>query len=248
MPRLRTTGSAITSSASRKTGKCSRSSSDSSRSTWRVSAPIADLVALLADVRELRQVVDVDQVRGVREPQLHHRQQAVAAGDDARVRAERAAATRSRRRRSSPARTQTVLGSASGSLVLDGRVGADDRRARQPLRARLADLGVERARGQAAAGHVAQDRAADRARARRSAPRGRAARASACPSCRPRRSAARVIVGALREVAEARPPRRPGRGRRRGRRVAQPGLLDEQALERVDAGVEVGVDVVDDRR
>ncbi len=40
VPRLRTTGSAITSSASRKSGKCSASSSDFSRLTWRVSAPI----------------------------------------------------------------------------------------------------------------------------------------------------------------------------------------------------------------
>ena len=41
VPRLRTTGSAITCSASRKTGNCSASSSDLSRSTWRVSAPMA---------------------------------------------------------------------------------------------------------------------------------------------------------------------------------------------------------------
>src|SRR6516165_3815938 len=41
VPRLRTTGSAITSSASRKIGKCSASTSESSNSTCRVSAPIA---------------------------------------------------------------------------------------------------------------------------------------------------------------------------------------------------------------
>ena len=40
VPRLRTTGSAITCSASRKSGKRSASSSDFSRSTWRVSAPM----------------------------------------------------------------------------------------------------------------------------------------------------------------------------------------------------------------
>ena len=44
-----------------------------------------DLAALLADVRELREIVDVDQVLGVRQPQLHHRQQAVTARDDARL-------------------------------------------------------------------------------------------------------------------------------------------------------------------
>ena len=45
--------------------------------------PDRDLAVLLADVRELGQVVDVDQVLGVREPELHHRQQAVPARDDA---------------------------------------------------------------------------------------------------------------------------------------------------------------------
>ena len=39
VPRLRTTGSAMTCSASRKTGNHSASRPDSSRSTWRVSAP-----------------------------------------------------------------------------------------------------------------------------------------------------------------------------------------------------------------
>ena len=48
----------------------------------------ADLAVLLADVGELREVVDVDQVLGAGEPQLHHRQQAVAAGDDPRLGAE----------------------------------------------------------------------------------------------------------------------------------------------------------------
>ena len=40
VPRLRTTGSAITCSASRKSGKCPASNSDFKRSTCRVSAPI----------------------------------------------------------------------------------------------------------------------------------------------------------------------------------------------------------------
>ena len=47
-----------------------------------------DLTVLLADVGELVQVVDVDQVLRVREPELHHRQQAVPARDDAGSRAE----------------------------------------------------------------------------------------------------------------------------------------------------------------
>ena len=40
VPRLRTTGSAITSSASANSGKWRASTSDLRRSTWRVSAPI----------------------------------------------------------------------------------------------------------------------------------------------------------------------------------------------------------------
>jgi len=47
-----------------------------------------DLVALLAYEVQLREVVDVDQVLGAGQPQLHHRQQAVPAGDDSRVGAE----------------------------------------------------------------------------------------------------------------------------------------------------------------
>ena len=48
-----------------------------------------DLAALLADVAELGlERVDVDQVLGRREPQLHHRQQRVAAGDEPGLRAE----------------------------------------------------------------------------------------------------------------------------------------------------------------
>ena len=46
------------------------------------------LVALLADVGQLMQVVDVDQVLGIREAKLHHRQQAVPPGDDSGLGAE----------------------------------------------------------------------------------------------------------------------------------------------------------------
>ena len=41
-----------------------------------------DLVALLADVRQIGESSDVDQHARLRESQLHHRQQAVAAGDE----------------------------------------------------------------------------------------------------------------------------------------------------------------------
>src|SRR4051812_23604783 len=71
-------------------------------------------------------------------------------------------------------------------LVLDRRVGADDGRALELLRARLAGLGVECARLEAAARDVAQDRAARRARGR---DRGLAAEA------RERQRAARVDLG-----------------------------------------------------
>src|ERR671935_1836172 len=47
-----------------------------------------NLAPLFADVGELGEVVDVDQQLGLREAQLHHRQQAVAAGDDPGVRAD----------------------------------------------------------------------------------------------------------------------------------------------------------------
>jgi len=45
-----------------------------------------NLVALRANVGELVQVVDVDQVLGVGQTQLHHRQEAVAPSDDSRLR------------------------------------------------------------------------------------------------------------------------------------------------------------------
>src|SRR5829696_1713089 len=50
--------------------------------------PDPHLAALLPDVGELGEVVDVDQVLRVRQPELHHRQQAVTAGDDSRLRTE----------------------------------------------------------------------------------------------------------------------------------------------------------------
>ena len=108
VPRLRTTGSAITRSASRKIGKRAASASDSSSSRCRVSAPIRICVRLDRDVAELVvQVVDVDQVLEVGQPQLHHRQQAVPAGDEPGSRCRAAPAGRWRGRRWWRARTRT---------------------------------------------------------------------------------------------------------------------------------------------
>src|SRR4051812_22229585 len=56
------------------------------------------------------------------------------------------------------------LAVAPEGRVLHRRVRADDRRTGELLRARLARLGVQRAGGEASAGHVAQHRAARRAR------------------------------------------------------------------------------------
>ena len=51
--------------------------------------PDPDLVLLSVDVAELvGEAVDVNQVLRRRQPQLHHRQQAVAAGEQARFRSE----------------------------------------------------------------------------------------------------------------------------------------------------------------
>jgi len=50
--------------------------------------PDPDLAFLLADVGELVELVDVDQVLRVGQAELHHRQQAVTARDDARLGAE----------------------------------------------------------------------------------------------------------------------------------------------------------------
>src|SRR4051812_10576602 len=129
--------------------------------------------------------------------------------------------------------------------VLDRRVRADDRRALELLGGGLARLGVQRAGHEAAARHVAQDRAARRA--------GGGDRRLAAEA-RERQRAARVDLGdprrlrrlALREVAE---PLRGGAGVQaldQADGVAHAGLLDEQALEQVDARVEIAVDRGDD--
>src|SRR3954447_1156079 len=129
-------------------------------------------------------------------------------------------------------------------LVALRRVGADHRRALESLRARLARLGIQQPRGQAAALDVAQHPAA-RARGgdrRLAAEAGQRQRALRVDLADPRRA----DLPALREVAEAL-----GGGARvqavdQPDGVLHPGLLDEQALEQVDARVEVAVDVADD--
>ena len=75
-----------------------------------------DDVAVLADVRQVADAADVDEHRGLREPQLHQRQQRVPAGQDLRVVGRRRAA-RSRGRPTRPARTRRQPGSCRTSLV-----------------------------------------------------------------------------------------------------------------------------------
>ena len=222
---------------------------------------------VLADVGEVGEVVDVDQVRGLGEPQLHHRQQAVAAGDDPRLRAE----PLERRDRALDAGRTFVLewrGGLHGAPLLrqdclagnrlrgwpmssrrsycSGRFGADDRRARQLRGARLAARRVEGARRRAAVGGIAQRRAAragggDRRLAAEPRERQRAARVDLAD---PRRH----DVRALREVAQALRGRARVEALDQAHGVGHPRLLDQQPLERGHAGVEVRVDVVDDSR
>src|SRR5919107_2284700 len=129
--------------------------------------------------------------------------------------------------------------------VLHRRVRADHGRAGHLLGPRLARLGVQRPRGEAAAGDVAQDGAAGRA--------GRGDRRLAAePGERQRplrvdlADARRLRRRALGEVAE--PLRRGARVEALDEAdgVLHAGLLDEQPLEQVDAGVEVLVDRRDD--
>ena len=86
VPRLRTTGSAMTRSASWKIRKCSPATADDEQLGVAGHRPDPQLVALEADVGELAgEVVDVDEVLGPGEAQLHHREQRVAAGDEPRL-------------------------------------------------------------------------------------------------------------------------------------------------------------------
>src|SRR5512132_4680852 len=129
-------------------------------------------------------------------------------------------------------------------FVLHGCVGADDRRPGQGLRPRLADLRVELPRRQASSLHVPQCGTCGVPDCNRSLA------AEPCEGERPLRidlaDPRRLDRRALREVPEA-------GGRRSGVQtldeadgVGQAGFLDEQALEQVDARVEVLVDRQDD--
>src|SRR5215207_4033126 len=128
--------------------------------------------------------------------------------------------------------------------VLDGRAGADHRRPRQLFGARLARLGIERARLEAAALHVPKHRALGaRGGDRRLSPEPRERERPLRVHLRDARWLDGLAVG---EVAQPL-----GRGPRietfdQSDRVRQARLLHEQALEQVDARVEVGVDVLHD--
>ena len=69
----------------------------------------AQLVAVDADVGQLGEVVDVDEHLGPGQAELHHRQQAVAAGDQPGLGAVPFEQGDARGRRWWPARTRTVL-------------------------------------------------------------------------------------------------------------------------------------------
>ena len=88
VPQLRTTGSAITRSASANSGKRRAKQLGFEQLGVAGERTDSDLAVLLTDVRELAELVDVDQVLGVGQAQFHHRQQAVPAGDDPCLRSE----------------------------------------------------------------------------------------------------------------------------------------------------------------
>ena len=107
VPRLRTGGSAITRSASRKIGKSGGQLVGLQQLAVPGQRADPDPVRLDGDVAQLGvQVVDVDQVLHVGQPQLHHRQQAVPAGDQPG-------------RAAQPVQQPDRLIDAAGSLVLE---------------------------------------------------------------------------------------------------------------------------------
>src|SRR3954451_16833380 len=124
-------------------------------------------------------------------------------------------------------------------LVLDGCVGADHRRAAGAVGR------VQAARGAAAVAGVAQGGPVGAGRGeRRLAPQaGERERAARVDGADPWRSDGRAVG----EVAQARLLGAGIEAVDQPHRLRQAGLLHQQTLERVDGGVEVGVDLGDDR-
>src|SRR5829696_3914151 len=138
--------------------------------------------------------------------------------------------------REPPARGPDVL----APLVLLGGARPDDRGARQLLRARVPDVGVQGSGGEAAALDVAEHaRAGARGGDRGLAPEPRERqRPLGVDLADPRRDDLR----ALREVAQTRRRRAGIQAVDEADGILEPGLLDEQALERRHARVELLVD------
>ena len=90
---------------------------DRSQALWRTSAPIAEPAVLLLELVEAIDPVDVDQRLGSREPQLHQRDQALAAGDHLRLVAEARREPQAPRRASLVRSTRSCLGTSGSSLL-----------------------------------------------------------------------------------------------------------------------------------
>src|SRR4051794_31604156 len=296
VPRLRTTGSAMTSSASANSGKWRLRSSDSCSSTWGVSAPMSSSPASSRmyerSVRSLMSIRTSGLARrsfiiGSRlwPPAMTRasgpwRSSAAIAPSTLVARsysngpgvctsgpllgraggpglgAAITVSVRRGRRAGRAGRSGRLLGHHAAAeettahagllarLVALRRVGPDDRRALEALRTRLPRLGIQQPRRQAAALDVAQHPAAragggDRRLAAEAGERQRALRVDLAD---PRRA----DLPALREVAQALGGGAGVQAIDEPDGVLHARLPDEQALEQVDARVEVAVDVADD--
>ena len=85
VPRCRICGSPTSEAACASSGASARTSSDPARSAWQVTAPITRSALVGPDAGQLGHPADVDQHRRHGQPQLHHRQQRVPAGEQLRV-------------------------------------------------------------------------------------------------------------------------------------------------------------------
>ena len=88
VPQLRTMGSAITRSASCRIAKCSPAAGRVEQLRMPGQRADPQLAAVDPEIGQLAEPVDVDQGLRLRQPQLHHRDQAVPAGQDPRLGAE----------------------------------------------------------------------------------------------------------------------------------------------------------------